>query len=414
MTMLAIVFGILLAEVALQLATLASPQIATLLAQAEGPVLPDEVLGRRGNPRWIDHDARGYRNPQALAAAEIVALGDSHTYGSGVHSDQAWPSVLGKTIGMSTYNMGFGGYGPTNSLMQLDEALGLAPRLVIEAVYFGNDFADDFMVAMRSKRIGSWLDPEEFSELERLEKVEKLEDRATELFRGRKPRRQKEPGVLGNALAEHSALYSLGKVVRIRLSGKRQRGGAVLGDDFDAAVRALKPRARQFSSVFEGGGWQAILTAPYRDLVMDISDARVRAGYGITQRALLEIKRRLDAECVQMLVVLLPTKEFVFASRVTDMGSQKGLAKLVADEQERRADLSRFLQENGIQYVDPFPALAASVSQTYFRSANGHPNALGQEIIAREVLEAARTVLALPGPGSCSTASGLSTKPPTR
>jgi hypothetical protein len=46
--------------------------------------IPDARLGHRLNPAYPGHDVRGWRNQVPLDAADIVALGDSQTYGLGV------------------------------------------------------------------------------------------------------------------------------------------------------------------------------------------------------------------------------------------------------------------------------------------------------------------------------------------
>src|SRR4030095_14915524 len=46
--------------------------------------LPDERLGSRPNPSYPGHDSKGFRNPRVPAKADVVALGDSNTYGANV------------------------------------------------------------------------------------------------------------------------------------------------------------------------------------------------------------------------------------------------------------------------------------------------------------------------------------------
>jgi len=113
-------------------------------------------------------------------------------------------------------------------------------------------------------------------------------------------------------------------------------------------------------------------------------------------RILLEINRALDAHRIRLLVVLLPTKESVFASRVPNVEAHVGLGRLVADERENRVGLIRFMEANGIHYLDALPFLQGSARQPYFSSVNGHPNALGHQIIAREVGYAVQRILASP------------------
>jgi uncharacterized protein YdiU (UPF0061 family) len=59
-----------------------------------------------------DVDARGFRNRGvSLEDAEVVVVGDSHTYGYNVDVTHAFPFVLGQLTHRRTYAMGIGGYG---------------------------------------------------------------------------------------------------------------------------------------------------------------------------------------------------------------------------------------------------------------------------------------------------------------
>ena len=89
-------------------------------------VVPDKQLLYRGNPLYVDADAAGYRNATRRAQSDIVALGDSQTYGP-ENRDDAWPFVLGKRLGRSVYNMALPAYGPLQSSAKVDEALQLKP-----------------------------------------------------------------------------------------------------------------------------------------------------------------------------------------------------------------------------------------------------------------------------------------------
>jgi hypothetical protein len=106
--------------------------------------LKDEKLGHRPNPLHPEHDRSGFRNSKRLQKAEIIALGDSQTYGFGVRPHEAWPQQLESLSGVSIYNMSCGGYGPTHSLVLWEEALQLKPHMIIEALYAGNDMFDSF------------------------------------------------------------------------------------------------------------------------------------------------------------------------------------------------------------------------------------------------------------------------------
>jgi hypothetical protein len=72
-------------------------------------------------------------------AADIIALGDSFTFGTG--SQMSWPSYLNQISGLTVLNLGMGGTGPPKHVYPLI-AFGLdrQPSIVIEGYFEGNDF----------------------------------------------------------------------------------------------------------------------------------------------------------------------------------------------------------------------------------------------------------------------------------
>ena len=81
--------------------------------------------------------------PIANLASEgeaIVAFGDSITYGFGVTAAEAYPAVLGETLGVEVVNAGQSGDTTATALERLEnDVLSLEPRLVIVELG-GNDF----------------------------------------------------------------------------------------------------------------------------------------------------------------------------------------------------------------------------------------------------------------------------------
>lgn len=106
---------------------------------AEPMYLDDPIMGARPNPRYSDHDTSGWRNAEALGQIDIIALGDSQTYGMGADRDHAWPQQLSVDLGRSVYQIAFGGYNPTTFVRLLPEVLEffvlsgfvLAPQLLM-------------------------------------------------------------------------------------------------------------------------------------------------------------------------------------------------------------------------------------------------------------------------------------------
>ena len=72
-------------------------------------LVPDETLRHRVEPHSRGHDAWGFRNRTVPSKADIVALGDSQTYGTSSLARHAWPKLLGKSVGKEVYNMSIGG-----------------------------------------------------------------------------------------------------------------------------------------------------------------------------------------------------------------------------------------------------------------------------------------------------------------
>jgi hypothetical protein len=131
-----LIASVVAAEGLLQLASRMSPTVERRLAppwEVDQSVVPDERMVWRGNPLRPDHDRWGYRNPDRPARADVVALGDSQTYGPDDPS-RAWPSVLARRAGLIVYNMALPGYGPGQSLLQLDDALSLDPKELVVSV----------------------------------------------------------------------------------------------------------------------------------------------------------------------------------------------------------------------------------------------------------------------------------------
>ncbi len=377
--------SLVVAELALQVASGASLTVRRLLAPSwdvDAPVTPDPHLVLRGNPLNREHDAAGYRNPRRPTKADIVVLGDSQSYGP---SDPrlAWPRLLSAETGQSVYNMSLPGYGPGQSLLQLDDALSLKPGLVIVAPYFGNDFFDAFILALRHPDLGNSLPValwEAAAALERQRPLE-LEQDVLLIYELGQPSASPKPSAVRRLIAEHVKLYGLLRALKHRFMAAPTQS-PLLSREFTSAASALSPAQRQFASPLVGPDWRTILTAPYRGRVLDDRDPRIRFGFAIARHAVRAISERCQAAGVDLLVVLIPTKESVFWPRVAAPDRPPGLRQLVTDEERLRQEWVSDLRASGVKYLD---ALRAAPTQPYYEDVDGHPNETGQRIIATAV-----------------------------
>jgi hypothetical protein len=130
-------------------------QVQVLERDDGGPVLKlyrplavvPEALVDRERPGPVHVDRLGFCNPPDVLdrhrTFDVVALGDSFTWCTGVEPAAAWPAQLAAATGLRTYSFGRPGIGPYEHLQILARlGLRLRPRVVVMAVYEGNDLRD--------------------------------------------------------------------------------------------------------------------------------------------------------------------------------------------------------------------------------------------------------------------------------
>ncbi len=115
--------------------------------------------GERGRTRMDD---LGFCNAPAddpnRDHIAIIAVGDSFTACHAPAPAESWPSLLGRALGTSAYNLGRGGYGPYEYLELLRLfALAKHPEYVVMQIYEGNDLRDaaryyDYVAASPAER----------------------------------------------------------------------------------------------------------------------------------------------------------------------------------------------------------------------------------------------------------------------
>lgn len=380
-----ILIMVVLAELILHAATWVSPQLRSLIFKYSTPsmVVDSELLGRAGNPKHPDIDKNGYRNVRLKRQYDVIALGDSHTFGSSVAGKDAWPNVLNADQPYSVYNMGLGGYGTVHSFLQYDQAMELSPKVVLVAVYFGNDFFDNFSIDYDRDLFG--LGSEELRiSIDALEAEQTIAEQVSTLFRMGEAVAVTEEDTgsgLRKLISNNSGIYGLLRAIKDIATAPRP-GPSILSKDFDEAARALSDEQKQFASPYDGTNWRTILTSPYRLIVSDRSDPRIEYGFKAAQAAISGLADKTAADGIEFQVVLIPTKELVFADVVDPAEDHIGFQSLIEWESRNREDLVAFLEAESILVIDPLPALRDSAEQPYFENADGHPNEVGHQIIA--------------------------------
>lgn len=85
------------------------------------------------------HGARTYPGYDP-AVAQVLLVGDSFTYGEEVSDADAYPAQLASILGVSVVNHGIGGYGPVQSVLNLEQKLQYYPqaRVAVLGIMYEN------------------------------------------------------------------------------------------------------------------------------------------------------------------------------------------------------------------------------------------------------------------------------------
>jgi hypothetical protein len=300
------------AEGILQVLAASSRSVAAALSVT--PVrgfVADRALSWRGNPEYPEHDRLGFRNSSVPSEVQVVALGDSQTYGSNVHPSDTWPHALGDMGLGPSYNMAFPGWGPLQSFLVLDEALQLKPRLIVEALYLGNDLVDSFTFVYNRDRLEQFKSPDEKTRqaVADANDAEPWDDLPiadqSPIDRQDEDARDEPPEPLEGVLRDHSKLYGLWHAAgRAYDYYRRHPERPEANDEND-------PLKDDDSVRFRGAYFSTVLTPSYRLPAVEMEDPRIAEGMRITVEALSQMRQRAHANGAEFAILLIPTKELV-------------------------------------------------------------------------------------------------------
>ncbi len=210
-----LIIVIIIFEFTLQILSITFPKINMLFSRIPRH-LEDKSLGIRPNPAFPEHDKKGFRNETVPLKISIVCMGDSQTYGATIPRPYAWPQQLAILDKIKTYNMAYGGYGPTHSLLLLDEAIKLKPKFIIEAFYSGNDLYDSYNHVYQKGQLPDLKSSDKniLKAIANAENIQPLDKHISRLFRFGKKIPPTTPK--NSSLIKHSKLYKLlQKTIRI-------------------------------------------------------------------------------------------------------------------------------------------------------------------------------------------------------
>lgn len=289
-------------------------------------------IGRRDFRFEYTTDEMGFRNPGPWPdTAEILALGDSQTFGYGVSDGSSWPRLLDESLpGIRVLNLSLIGGAP-QQYQRIYETFGprLHPRLVVFALFPGNDLTD-------ARTFADWLRSGAEGNYD-----------VWRFFGGRPP----GEGRGWRDWISRSYLLAFAREVR------NSFGSPFAGRTFETADGS---RLRLAPSLRQGNAQRARPGHPDFELVMEAIEAT---------------RAQASADGAAFLVLLIPSKEEIY------------LPLLGEPVPDALTPFARELAERGIPALDLTPAFRrqAEAGEALFFEVDGHANARGYRLMARVI-----------------------------
>jgi hypothetical protein len=279
------------------------------------------IWGHRNNEPWPER-------------ADILAIGDSFTYSQTVSIEEAWTSILDRSLpGHRTLTLGLVGGAPQQYL-RIYETYGvdLDPRVLLVGLFPANDLYD-------AARFDRWI----------------KNGRRDSYIEFRNPHLR--PGLRGCCarLARQSRVITLWREFMKTIREGRLFTGKTIdlpsGESLQLVPRCLRKAENR-----------ARPERPEIGLVLD---------------TVVETCRLAREHGAEPLVLVFPSKEEVYLPLLGEEAT--GLAKAITTE----------LEACGLPYLDLGPAFRerAGEGEALFREVDGHPNAHGYALIAETVLD---------------------------
>lgn len=378
----AVIVALLAAELLLLGLRTLSPRIDYALSPPWLRItVPDPTLGVRPSPYYPEHDEWGFRNDHVPDECDVLAVGDSMTYGYGAPPTGAWPQQLAARTGLRIYNASFGGYGPCEYLALAKRGLRLHPRVVVVGVFPSNDLVDAYESTWLADRAPQ-LRPDDDALRRRIEAARHDAPLGAAAHRILAEGGAPTDWPLHRFLAEHGSLWGLMRAcLQISTPDDSFRGAGNHGDPFMTAS------ARHGRVAWPDADRTVFLPPALFMLKLDRRDPRIADGERILHEALAAIRTAVGEAGAHLAVLVIPSKQVVYADRLATMTGPNAAAleTVVAREREVIASLLRFLADEDFTTVDATQALRAALDagdHPYPESDDEHPNAAGYAAIA--------------------------------
>lgn len=337
-----------------------------------------DELGHIMDPKMSEIDEKGFRN-EKLTSVDIVALGDSHTYGFNVSSDNSWPKLLGRKLKKNVYNFGVGGYGILQYQNLLSKAIELNPEVILLGLYLPNDLNDICLLVSSNKyraskakefHIDSSLCPGKNTYFVSVPKAN-----------------GKQKIHIVKFLKEKSAIVSIGsKFYNLISTNKR-----INAREQSAVNKIEKGGAKNDALVINDGKIKTIIAFDRIKInkeCMNLKNPHIQMGYEVMEKFFSEAGEKTQLKNISFGVLFIPSKERVFYNYLTENGYSlpKGYEELVDNEDKLKRMTSAFLKKAGIPFIDVLPDMEKALRKygdLYPAWDDGHTILIGYEVFAQ-------------------------------
>jgi hypothetical protein len=307
----------------------------------QGELKNDDALVYKFTPGG-EIDARGYRNQNGCDVCDVVAIGDSQTYGQNAESTESWPAAIEHLSDLSVYNMAVPGYGPLQYEILTERATDLGAKTILWGLYMGNDLFDAYYFTHRDSgniNVESFTPPPVTES--NLIKFRKWWRKHSYIY-----------ALIGNAT------YKIRDVVGLAYSHGRER---------EEVAKKWAAENPELGEYYDDPLVSTTFTPTYRRQVLDLNDFKIREGLDLTKETLLRNK--------DVIFVLIPTKEAVYGR--------------MPEEAIVRDEILNLCNTNNLKCLDVLPAMQQALTERalYRKDSDGHPTAVGYKVIADTVFE---------------------------
>jgi len=353
------------------------------VTETDDVLSPDSRLGHRLIPNEKEgHDSNGFKNAMPVRDEyDIVALGDSHTYGqyaNGIAEDISWPRFVAEKTGLRVYNMGIWGYGTAQYYALLEQALSFSPKIIIVGLYVGNDIFNAEDVVYHYQGWDEWRNP---SVLVLAQNV-----RGADLKSIKIPLKK-----VRDWLNKKSVLYDFvgdrTRTLREKIGLSKPRNvGTHDWTTNDPDVSLIYDERSELETRFWLGS---------RLEGVNLDNPAIAEGLNVTMNFLAEMKKKTDEKGVRLVVALIPMKEAVYGDLIREKAMQNDfLQKTLFFEDRIRETLREFCGEQTMDCLDMHADLFASLqagNAIYRTTWDEHPTPLGYRAYADSIVRFLQT-----------------------